>query len=206
VPRGQIFQDTDATYYFTPANYAKYQTTGVEIETNIYITSHLSVRGVGTFQKGKLDEYEVWVSTANGRADDTKKSYSGNEADNAPRVMLNITPTYTTNKFYTFLTWSYLGSRQANAANVFKLPSFSQFDFSAGYNITKAFQLSLNVNNLFNTYGVMTFIRPGSLSQFLGGNDGFSKAEYEAAVAANTPYNTVGIQPRAFYLTATVKF
>lgn len=206
VPRGQIFQDTDATYYFTPANYAKYQTTGVEIETNIYITSHLSVRGVGTFQKGKLDEYEVWVSTANGKADDTKKSYSGNEADNAPRVMLNITPTYTANKFYTFLTWSYLGSRQANAANVFKLPSFSQFDFSAGYNVTKAFQLSLNVNNLFNTYGVMTFIRPGSLSQFLGGNDGFSKAEYEAAVAANTPYNTVGIQPRAFYLTATIKF
>ncbi|MDR7128330.1 outer membrane receptor protein involved in Fe transport [Algoriphagus sp. 4150] len=206
VPVGQIFQDTNGTYYFPPRTYAKYQTVGVEIETNIYVNPHFSVRGVATFQKTKLGEYEVWEANANGPEDDTILSYSGNEADNAPRVMLNVTPTYTISRFYTFLTWSYLGSRQANAANVFKLPAFSQFDFSAGYNFSKALQLSLNVNNLFNTYGVMTFQRPGSLGQVLGGNASFSKAEYDAAVAADTPYSTVGIQPRAFYLTATFKF
>ncbi|WP_158408808.1 TonB-dependent receptor domain-containing protein [Fibrella aestuarina] len=206
VPVGQIFQDTNGSYYFPPRTYAKYRTAGVEIETNVYLNPHLSVRGVATFQKSLLDEYTVWVANANGPADDTQLSYSGNEADNSPRAMLNITPTYTANKFYTFLTWSYLGARQANAANVFKLPAFSQFDFSAGYTVSKSFQLALNINNLFNTYGVMTFQRPGSLAQVLGGNASFSKKEYDAAVAANTPYSTVGIQPRAYYLTATVKF
>ncbi|RIV47249.1 TonB-dependent receptor [Flagellimonas pelagia] len=206
VPVGQIFQDSDGTYYFPPRTYAKYNTPGIEIETNIFINDNLSLRGVATFQKSKLDEYNIWVANANGSDDDTQISYSGNEAENSPRVMANIAPTYSKGNFFGSVVWSYMGSRQANAANVFKLPAFSEFNLNMGYNFSKRFQLSLNVNNLFDTYGVMTFQRPGSLGQVLGGNASFSKAEYDAAVTANTPYSTVAIQPRAYYLTATYKF
>tara|TARA_R110000744_G_scaffold221454_1_gene340410 strand:+ start:1057 stop:3942 length:2886 start_codon:yes stop_codon:yes gene_type:complete len=206
VPVGQIFQDADGSYYFPPRTYAKYQTTGVEIESNIFVNDNFGIRGVATFQKSKLDEYNVWVANSNGPDDDTIISYSGNEADNSPRIMLNIAPTYTNKNFFTSFTWSYMGSRQANAANVFKLPSFSEFNFNAGYDFSKSFQLSLNINNVFNTYGVMTFQRPGSLSQVLGGNASFSKEQYDAAVAANTPYSTIAIQPRAYYLTASYRF
>lgn len=206
VPVGQIFQDSDGTYYFPPKTYAKYKTNGVEIETNIFINKYFSVRGVATFQKSILEEYEIWAANSNGPEDDTKLSYSGNEADNSPKAMANITPMYTGKKFFTSLRWSYMGSRQANAANIFKLPAFSQFDYTAGYNFIKNLQVILNVNNLFNTYGVMTFQRPGSLGQILAGNASFSKEEYEAAVAANTPYSTMAIQPRAYYFSVVYKF
>ena len=59
-----------------------------------------------------------------------------------------------------------------------------------------------NINNLFNTYGVMSWSRPGSFLEALD-RQGFTKDMYEEAVKNNTPYSTVAIPARSYFLTAT---
>jgi iron complex outermembrane receptor protein len=206
VPNGAIFGSVATGFYNPPMTYGKYRTIGIEIEANYRLDEHFSFRGVATVQRSKILALDNWVANGDGPADDTIISYTGNETENAPRVMLNLTPTYTAGKFYTFITWSYLGSRQANSANVFKLPGFSQVDLGAGYDVSKKMQLSLNVNNVFNKYGVMSWVRPGSLFDVISGNSSFTSAMYEKAVTTNQPYSTIAILPRAYYLTATYKF
>lgn len=205
VPNGQFLPDIGGGFY-TKTLLSKYRTVGVEIEADCQVAKGFSVRAIATFQKSKIVEGEVWVANGPGPADDTKISYSGNETDNNARAIIRITPTYTVGKFYADLTWSYLGKRQANAPNVFSLPAFSQFDFSAGYNFSKRFQLSLNINNLFNVYGPMSWTRPGGLLEALEGANSFDKTKYDAAVAANAPFGTISIPPRAGFLTASFKF
>ncbi|WP_171017685.1 TonB-dependent receptor domain-containing protein [Sphingobacterium daejeonense] len=169
-------------------------------------TETLVFGGIATVQRSKIINLGQWVANNPGLADDTKVSYSGNETDNNARIIMNITPTYTTGKFYSFITWSHLGKRQANVVNTFTLPSFSQFDLGAGYDVSKKIKLSLNINNLFNKYAVMSWVRPGGILETLAGNNSFTKEEYDQAVQNNTPYSTVSNPPRSYYLTATYKF
>jgi outer membrane receptor protein involved in Fe transport len=205
VPTVQTFQNPDNSLYSPPTQYAKYRTYGVELESDYQFDQHWNLRGVFTFQKAKAIDYNVWLANNPGAADDSLTSYSGNEVDNIARAIFSITPSYNANKFYSFLTWSFMGKRQANVANAFLLPSFSQFNFGAGYDFSKHFQLAVNVNNILNTYGVMSWSRPGSFLQALD-RQGFTKEMYEDAVKNNTPYSTISIQPRAFFVTATFKF
>lgn len=206
VPNGSIFTNADATLYTTPSLYSKYRTFGIEIEGDYAIIKNLSLKAVATFQRSKIVKAEYWVANAPGMADDTKISYSGNETDNNARVISRVTPTYHVNKLYVFLTWSYLGKRQANAPNVFSLPSFSNFDMGAGYNLSKRVIVSVNINNLFNTYQVMSWARPGNLVTQLSGNGSFDQTQYNAALASNTPYFTISNPPRSFFLTVSYKF
>jgi len=206
VPDVQQFTEADGlTPYSPPVLYEKIRTIGAELEANIYLSKNWSVRGVGTFQTAKALDYKVWIANQNGPADDAIMNYSGNKAENTPNIILNITPTYETKDFYTFLTWSYLGARQANAANAFELPAFSQFNFGTGYHFSKAFQLGFNINNLLNKYGVMSWSRPGEFNVATD-REGYTKAMYEADAKAGTPYSTIATPPRAYYLTLTYKF
>jgi len=206
VPNSQFFQAEGGGFYVPEMLYGKYSTLGVEVEADWQVYKSLSVRGILTLQKSKINNLEQWVANEPGPGDDTKISYSGNETDNNARIIMNISPTYTIGKFYSFLTWSYLGKRQANVVNAFTLAAFSQFDFGAGYDITKRFKLSLNVNNLLNKYAVMSWVRPGGILESLAGNNSFTKEQYDQAVKNNALYSTVSNPPRAFYLTATIKF
>jgi outer membrane receptor protein involved in Fe transport len=205
VPNVQTFTNADQTFYSPPLLYNKYKTYGVEVEADYAVVKHFNVRGVLTLQKSKAVDYNVWLANGLGSADDSVVSYSGNETDNIARSIINITPSYNIDKFYAQLTWAYMGKRQANVANAFLLPSFSQFNFSAGYDVSKNFQLSFNVNNLFNKFGVMSWSRPGSFLQALD-RQGFTKEMYEEAVKNNTPYSTVAIPARSYFFTATFKF
>lgn len=201
----QTFQNPDQTFYNAPIVYNKYRTMGVEVETDYAISRHFSVRGVMTLQKSRALDFTAWLGRNLGAADDTLVSFSGNETDNIARSILNITPSYNAEKFFAQLTWSYMGKRQANVANAFLLPSFSQFNFSAGYDVTRKFNLGLVINNLFNTYGVMGWSRPGAFIEALD-RQGFTREMYQDAVSKNRPYSTVAIQPRAYFLTGTFKF
>ncbi len=205
VPNVQTFTNADQTFYSPPLVYNKYRTMGVEIEADYGFAKHFNVHGVLTFQKSKALDYHTWLANDLGSQDDSLVSYSGNETDNIARSIINITPSYNIDKFFAQLTWSYMGKRQANVANAFLLPSFSQFNFAAGYNVSKRFQLSVNVNNLLNKYGVMSWSRPGSFLEALD-RQGFTKEMYEEAVKNNTPYSTVSIPARAYFITATFKF
>jgi len=206
VPNGAFFTNADGTLYTTPSLYSKYRTFGIEIEGDYKIVKNLSVKAIATFQRSKIVEAEYWVANAPGIADDSKISYSGNETDNNARIISRITPTYSFSKLYVFLTWSYLGKRQANAPNVFYLPSFHNFDMGAGYNLTTKLSLSANINNLFNNYQVMSWARPGNLLAQLTGAGSFNKAQFDAAVANNTPYFTISNPPRAIFISAAYKF
>jgi outer membrane receptor protein involved in Fe transport len=201
----QTFQNADQTFYSPPFVYNKYRTMGVEVESDYSFAKHFNVRGVLTLQKAKAVDFNTYLANGFGPADDSLVSFSGNETDNSARSIINITPSYNRDKFYAQLTWSYMGKRQANVANAFSLPSFSQFNFSTGYDVYKNFQLGLVINNLINTYGVMSWSRPGSFLEALD-RQGFTKEMYAEAVRTNRPYSTVAIAPRSYFVTATFKF
>jgi outer membrane receptor protein involved in Fe transport len=206
VPNLQTFTNVDQTSYNPPPVFNKYRTIGVEVEADYSVAKHFNVRGVLTLQKSKAVDFKTWLANNNGPQDDSLvTNLSGNETDNIARSIINITPSYNLDKFYAQLTWSFMGKRQANVANAFLLPSFSQVNFSTGYDISKSFTLSFMINNIFNTYGVMSWSRPGSFNAALD-RQGFTKEMYQDAVKNNSPYSTVAIAPRAYFMTAAFKF
>ena len=203
VPNVQWFRNADNSSYFSPALFNKFRTVGVELEGDYQLNKHFNLRGVFTLQKGTAVSYSTWLGRNPGAADDSLVSYSGTEQDNLPRTMLNITPSYTLGKFSAQLTWSFMGRRQANAANAFQLPSFSQFNFSTGYDVSKRLTIGLIVNNIFNTYGIMLWSRPGDIVESLD-RQGFTKEVYEQN--KNRVYTSSSIPPRAYFLNATFRF
>jgi len=206
VPNLQTFTNVDQTSYNPPPVFNKYRTYGVEVEADYGFAKHFNVRGVLTLQKSKAVDFKTWLANANGPQDDSLvTTLSGNETDNIARSIINVTSSYNLNKFYVQLTWSFMGKRQANVANAFLLPSFSQFNFSTGYDVSKSFTLSLVVNNIFNKYGVMSWSRPGSFNAALD-RQGFTKQMYQDAVKNNLPYSTVAIAPRAYFMSAAFRF
>ncbi|MEA5461102.1 TonB-dependent receptor [Arcicella sp. LKC2W] len=203
VPNFQVFQNTDGTYYGPPRVYEKFETTGLEIEANYNFSKRFSLRAVGIFQDSKATDFTVYLANANGSADDVKVDYSGNKTDNVAPVMFTITPTYNSDRFYTSLIFQYMGKRWANVANAFQLPDFSSLDFNAGYTISNHIQLSASINNLANTYGVMGWAAPGGFPAALD-TQGFTKEMLNKN--PNGIYSTLGILPRAYFLTLSYKF
>ncbi|MGI4736605.1 MAG: TonB-dependent receptor [Janthinobacterium lividum] len=195
--------NADGTQYNTPSVYNSIRTYGVELETNYTLSEHLSVRAVGTVQRATANKWQVWVVGNPGAADDITTDYSGNRADNVPNFMFNVSPTYSANKFYVFVNYRYLGNRAANVPNTFKLPGFSQFDGALGYNLTSKLSLQANINNIFNTNGVMSFLSPGGFPASLD-RQGFTPDKL--AANPNATFSILTIQPRSSYLTAIYKF
>ena len=199
----QVFQNADATFYGPPRIYQKFRTQGVEIEVNQNITKNLSVRAVATIQGAKALIYSVYLANANGPQDDVKVTYDGNKLDNVAPVMLSITPTYNTDKYYVSVAYQYMGKRWANVANAFQLPAFGSADLNMGFNITKKLSASASINNLLNTYGVMSWAAPGGFPASLD-TQGFTKAAFDAN--PNAVYSTLSIMPRAYFLSLSYKF
>ncbi|MBP6827028.1 MAG: TonB-dependent receptor [Saprospiraceae bacterium] len=202
VPNIQTFTDTNGLNYSPTYQFAKYTTVGVEVEATYAFTAHFSVRAGATVQNSKATEFKTWLANDNGRADDVLIDYSGNETDNNAKVIFNINPTYSTEKFYSSLNFSYMGARQANVPNAFRMPGFGILDLALGYDLTKNFSLQLNVNNLLNTYGVLGWSGPGGFPAALD-RQGFSKAFVDAN--PNAIYSTQAAMPRAYFLTAAYK-
>lgn len=202
VPNFQIFQNPDVTYYAPPREYQKIRTMGLELEGNWLLSEQFSVRGVATFQHSKALDFSVYLANANGPADDVKVSYDGNNNDNIG-TMIMLTPAYSGKKFNASLNYQYMGKRWANVGNAFQLPAFSVVDFNLGYSFSKKFQLSTSINNLFNTYGIMSWAAPGGFPAALD-TQGFTTAMLEGN--PNAVYATLSIMPRAYFLTATYKF
>ena len=202
VPNFQIFQNVDVTYYAPPRVYQKIRTTGLELEGNAVINKNFSIRAVATFQNSVADSFSVYLANANGSADDKLATYHGNKNDNIG-TMVMITPTYTVGNFFASVNYQYMGKRWANVGNAFQLPAFSAFDLNMGYTISKRMQLNASINNVLNTYGIMSWAAPGGFPASLD-TQGFTKAALDANPQAN--YASLSIMPRAYFLTATYKF
>lgn len=206
VPAGGFATLKDGSFYALPTLYNDFKTYGVEIESNIRPIKYFSLRAVATLQRSKITNGTFWITNGAGMEDDQIGDFSGNETSATPRLFFNITPSLNLDKFYTFLTWNYMGKRQANNRNTFKLPSFSLFDFGAGYSFTDNISATFNINNLFNVYAVMSWLRPGSYAEQRGTLDSFTPELYQTAVANNSPYFTIANPPRSYFLTVVYKF
>lgn len=203
VATAQTFTNTNGTNYNPLNQFNTFKTFGVELESNFVITDRFGVRAGATVQDSKATKYTTWIANANGPSDDVLLDLSGNETDNNAGLIFNISPSYNINKFYSSLNVSYMGARQANVQNAFKMPAFTTLDLTFGYDFSKKFGLQANVNNLLNTYGVMGWSGPGGFPAALD-RQGFSKAYIDAN--PNAVYSTQGSMPRAFFLTASFKF
>ena len=203
VPTAAVGQDVSNQLYNTPTIFNSIETYGLELESNYSLTEHFSFRAVATVQQATAKKWGTWILGSPGAQDDKVQDFSGNRAVNVPNYMFTLGPNYTTDRFSLFGTYRYMGNRAANVANTFLLPSFSQFDAGFGYTFSKSLALQGNVNNLFNSIGVMGWGAPGGFPASLD-NEGFTRAKLEAN--PNAAYTINSIQPRAYYLTATYKF
>ncbi len=202
VPNFQIFQNPDASYYAPPRLYQQIRTTGLELEGNVALNRHFSIRAIATLQNSVADSFAVYLANANGPADDKLVTYHGGKNDNIG-TMIMLTPTFTAGGFVASLNFQYMGKRWANVGNAFQLPAFGAVDLNLSYNINKHFSLSASLNNVLNTYGVMSWAAPGGFPASLD-TQGFTKEK----LAANPDaiYSTLSILPRAYFLTAAYKF
>jgi outer membrane receptor protein involved in Fe transport len=203
VATAQTFTNPNGSNYNPLNQFNSFKTYGIELESSYAFTDALALKVGATLQNSKATSYKTWIANADGPSDDVLQDLSGNETDNNAKLIFNVSPSYNLNKFYSSLNISYMGSRQANVQNAFKLPAFTTLDLAMGYDFNKKFGIQANVNNLLNTYGVMGWSGPGGFPAALD-RQGFSKAYVEAN--PNAVYSTQGSMPRAFFLTASYKF
>ncbi|MDA9184444.1 TonB-dependent receptor, partial [Flavobacteriaceae bacterium] len=203
VPNIQTFSNEDGTRYSPLYQFAEYTSLGLEIETTYNITDKWLVRANAVFQSSTADQYTTWDEGNDGSDDDAILDFSGNEADNAANAIFNINPIYNGEKFYASLNFSYMGDRQANVPNSFVLPAFGNTDLAFGYDFSEKFGLQLNINNVFDKYGILGWQGPGGFPAALN-RDGFLPDF--VANNPNATFSTQGSMPRAYFLTATYKF
>jgi len=205
IPVSSIGQDTTGFSYFTPVVFNELNTFGVETEANVAFTKSFSVRASLTAQSSKATKWQSWVMGENGKQDDMLVNNNGNTAENVPTLMFSVVPTYSFKKGYVFIAGKYMGKRAANMSNAFDLPGFFETNFGAGFNVTSKLSLTANINNLFNTFGVMNWSATTENSLI----DGFSHASFtpeKRAANPNSIYSVLAIQPRAYFVSVTYRF
>ncbi|MDZ7879958.1 MAG: TonB-dependent receptor [Saprospiraceae bacterium] len=201
IPNLQTFQNADVTYYAPPRVYQKIATTGVELEGNVKLNDNFNIRAVGIVQNSVANEFKVYLAKTNGPQDDQLVVYDGGKNSDVGN-MFTITPSFNKGNFTAAIDWQYMGKRWANVGNAFQLPSFHSFDLHAGYNINKNMNLSVAVNNIMNTYGIMSWAAPGGFPASLD-TQGFTKTMLEAN--KNAVYSTLPIMPRSLFVTFSYK-
>lgn len=194
--------DENAEFYFPEPQFNSLRTIGVEVEFDVAIAKNFSVNGGATIQESKYTNWKLWNPREDPREDDLLSDYTGNEAENTPNLLLNITPTYSTDKFYALLQYRYMGERQANQLNAYTIPGFSTLNFGGGININENLSVSVNINNLTNTMGIMSSFAPGSILQAFNPNT-VTRRVIESD--PNAVHPIVTIQPRSYFLTLTYR-
>ncbi len=196
----QATEADGTTLYYPDPIYNVVTSFGVELEGELKLTERWRVRSVFTAQKSENTLWKVFVAGANGRDDDTYLDFSGKAADNNPDFMLNTTLDYRAKWGFANLSWRHMGERAGNIPNVITLPRFNQFNFAAGYNYSRRLSFGLNINNVLDDEGVMTWrgwgVNPGDRQSYTS----------LPATGRDTMLQYVPIQPRAYYLTATYRF
>lgn len=196
----QATEADGVTPYYPDPIYNMVTSYGIELEGDVRITDRLSIRSVFTAQKSTNTIWKIFVPGSNGRDDDTYLDFSGEAADNNPDFILNTTATYRTRKYFASLSWRHMGERAGNIANVITLPRFNQFNFTAGYTFSPKLSANFNINNVFDSEGVMTWrgwgVNPGDRQSYLE----------LPPTGKDTMLQYVPVQPRAYYLTLTYRF
>ena len=164
------------------------------------LTERFSLRTVFTWQDSTLTHWKVFEAGVNGRDDDVYLDFTGLKSDNNPDFILRNTLNYRTKNFFANLAWKHMGERAGNIANVIILRRFSQFDLAMGWTFSRRLSVNLNINNLTDSEGVMTWRGWGANN---GDRQSFTTLP---ATGTDTLLQYVPIQPRAYFLTTTYKF
>ena len=221
VGNGSVFTDMTGTVYTRPALYSTTETLGVEFDGTYIVSRQFDVHTVVTLQNPQSKDFRTWlhpgttpgVAPCPGATDptcgpndprgDVVASTPDGLADNNPRLMANTSFNFGfTEQWSGTLAWQYMGARAANRYRTFYLPEFSQFNLSLRYEPTTRLSFGLNVNNLLNGKGVMSWAASGGFFAALD-RQGFSPAQ--RAANPDATFSVVTIQPRAGYLTVTYK-
>ncbi len=196
----QATESDGITPYYPDPIYNMVTSFGLELEAEVRVTERIRIRSVFTAQKSENTIWKVFVAGSNGRDDDTYLDFSGKPADNNPDFILNTTFDYRAKDWFANLSWRHMGERAGNIANVITLPRFNQFNLNAGYTLSRTRSLGLNINNLFDSEGVMTWrgwgVNPGDRQSYTS----------LPATGRDTMLQYVPVQPRSFFLTFTQRF
>jgi iron complex outermembrane receptor protein len=203
LPQQVYSNDGTGGHYYTPTVYSTQQTIGVEVETNINITSRFKIRAVGTWQDPKSLVSRTWKLNADGISDDEIVEIKNAAIQLTPKVLGSITPSYNTEKFSAFVTWQYTGSAPANASRAFDMAAYDQVSLGLGYNLTKNLDLRFNMNNVFDKLGVTGWYPPGGFPNSLF-PDNFTKEQRDAN--PNAVWGARTTLPRSMFFTLSYKF
>ncbi|OYU35755.1 MAG: hypothetical protein CFE35_09690 [Novosphingobium sp. PASSN1] len=190
--------------FYSPVPVAgEIETYGVEVSLAARLTSTLSSRINLTLQNPKARNFGSWAQGPKGDGtDDILTLIAPGDADNNPKIILRGGLDWSPIKNVTlFGEVNHLGKRAANAANAFYLPAYTTLDLGASWNVTDNVKLQFNMTNVTNTLGVMSWSRSDSLLASID-RQGLAKGAYDPKAI----YPILGIQPRAAFLTANVKF
>lgn len=189
-------QGSGSALFYTPEQINQTTTYGLEVEGNITPVQNFDLRFVATLQNPKATIFTFYDAKGNSdTSDDEIIDYSGNELPHNPKIVLEVSPSYTFGRHEVFATWRYLGERQANVANAFQLPAFSQFNAGISSRLSEHFSAMLIVNNLLNSEGLMNFFGP---NEFGGNSNSVTKTFVEENPDAS--FIVVPVLPRSIIL------
>ncbi len=147
--------------FFTPEQINSTTTVGLELESTLTPVENFQIHVLATVQKAEATTFTVYDANRSvDPSDDSILDYSGNDLPHNPNLSVEVTPSYIFGSNRLFLSWRYLGKRQANIANAFELPGFSTFSAGFQTKLNENISASLYVSNLLNSAGLMNFFGP----------------------------------------------
>ena len=198
--------------FYTPVPVAGEITTyGVEMALYARITPTLSTRGNLTLQNPRSKNFGTYTQGPKGDGtDDFVTLVPAGDADNNPKIIvragLDWSPVHNV-KFFGDV--NYLGRRAANEYDAFYLPGFATLDVGGSVDVTSNLKLQLNVTNLTNALGVMSWSQSGGILASINRQGLYpqnSPANLTPQYSPGGLYPIVPTQPRAIFLAAKLKF
>ena len=188
------FTDVDGTNYVRPPPLSNVKTKGIEIEADVDMASSFNLRGALTWADSTSANNGFWDPGQPGRADDVVVRVPDGDALNQPDIIASATGTYRLSRASLYATFRYMGEREANASNTFKLPAYRVLDLGAQYDVTGNIDVQFIVKNVANSRGILSW-------QGVGGFDGLDRSR----TPQNEVFSVVTVQPRAWFLTANFR-
>ena len=159
VETGVKYKSSFGLDLFVTGFYAEAEETNFEATTQLFFDRDYQAYGVeveGYYGTGPLDlNFSFTWTDAEISADAISPANEGNTPRRQASLTYQVTPSYTNDDWGFTLGANVVGTTSSFAqdSNMLKLPGFAQVNLFALYNITDELVLSVNVNNLFDTFG-----------------------------------------------------
>src|SRR5690606_22054494 len=128
----------DGSFAFIPIK-GDTRTIGAEVEGAVRVLPNFRLQAVATIQDPRFTrfEYDFFVPGDGPFSGAHSRDYKGNYLNDAVRVLLDLTATYTTRGFDLFATYRHTGERYANRPNTVTIPSYSEVSAGASYTLDR---------------------------------------------------------------------